>query len=75
MEPKEESATNIKGGLKFEHKILIFFGGIFIVLFAGFKYFDGIPGITSKEKTLAIVLYYLGVLFWLGGLTALLLLA
>lgn len=53
-------------GLKLEHKLLIFFGGIFIIAFSGFGYFDSIPGSSKKEKTLAILLYYLGVLFWIG---------
>ena len=61
----------INKGLSLEHKLLIFFGGMFIVLFAGFGYFDKIPGITKEEKTLAIILYYLGVLFWIGGFAVL----
>ncbi|WP_412987338.1 hypothetical protein [Pontimicrobium sp. IMCC45349] len=60
-----------KKGLKLEHKLLIFFGGIFIVAFAGFKYFDSVPGLSKKEKNLSIVLYYLGVVFWIGGFTTL----
>lgn len=51
-------------GLKTSHKVLIFFGGIFIVIFAGFNYFNSIPGVTDREKNLAIILYYLGIIFW-----------
>ncbi|AVI52203.1 hypothetical protein C5O00_13975 [Pukyongia salina] len=56
-----------KKGLKLSHKLLIFLGGMFIVIFAGFVYFDKIPGITKREKTTAIILYYLGIIFWIGG--------
>lgn len=54
-----------KSSLKIGHKLLIFFGGIFFVLFAGSKYFTKIPGATAKEKNLALILYYLGILFWI----------
>lgn len=56
---------------KLEHKILIFFGGIFMVALAGFGYFDSIPGNTKKEKNTAIILYYLGVIFWIASFIAL----
>ncbi|MCA0133944.1 hypothetical protein [Winogradskyella alexanderae] len=59
-------------GLRLEHKLLIFFGGMFIVLFAGFNYFEKIPGITKHEKSIAIILYYLGIVFWIGGFLLLL---
>lgn len=55
-------------GLKLEHKLLIFFGGIFIVMFSGFNYFESIPGVTKKEKNETIVLYYLGMIFWISGI-------
>ncbi len=61
---KNENSDNTNTGFKLEHKLLIFFGGLFIVAFAGFKYFENIPGGTKKDRNLAIVLYYLGVLFW-----------
>jgi hypothetical protein len=58
-------------GLKLEHKLLIFFGGIFIMMFSGFNYFRSIPGITKKEKNEAIIIYYLGMIFWVGGIISL----
>lgn len=58
-------------GLKLEHKLLIFFGGIFIMMFSGFNYFRSIPGITKKEKNKAIIIYYLGMIFWIGVIIAL----
>ncbi len=55
-----------RNSLSVSHKILIFFGGLFIVMFAGFHYFNSIPGKTPKEKNKALILYYLGIVFWIS---------
>ncbi len=54
-----------KTSLSLSHKLLIFFGGIFIVLFSGFGYFDKLPGNNKKEKYIGIILYYAGFVFWI----------
>ena len=46
---------------------MVFIGGMYIVIFASFSYFDKILGITKREKTTAIILYYARIIFWFGG--------
>ena len=50
-------------GLKTADKILIFFFGIFLVIFAGNRYLYNLPG-TKKQKQQGITWYYLGLLFY-----------
>ncbi len=64
--PKES-----KKGLTLTDKILIFFFGVLFVMFFGYQYLYNLPG-TEKQKRQGIILYYLGILFWVLVVVALL---
>ncbi|WP_111682674.1 hypothetical protein [Winogradskyella tangerina] len=58
------NTSNEHTGLKTTDKALIFFFGIFLVLFAGNHYVYNLPG-TKKQKQQGIIYYYLGLLFYI----------
>ncbi|WP_243878589.1 hypothetical protein [Winogradskyella pelagia] len=57
--------------LKPGDKIIIFFGGVFIVLFAGYHTLFNYHGKAETDKVLIIKLYYGGILFWILLITSL----